>query len=823
MTRAALAETSPKRPGRGWLRSLRRALGWSALAVVTLTAIAAGWAWWSLRGSLPKLEDTRDIAGLVAEVRIERDALGIPTIHGANRRDLALATGFVHGQDRFFQMDLLRRRATGELGGLLGRRARNADARVRVHRLRQVARQALAAEPPARQALVEAYALGVNAGLDSLARPPFEYLVLRAEPESWQPEDSYAVLLAMFLQVQDENGDYESTLSLLNESLPPALFDFLVPRGTEWDTAIDGTVLGGGPLPAPNDVLLVASTPTDDDGMPTDESSTADTGSNAWAVAGSRTADARAILANDMHLGLSLPNIWYRASLVWPEEDGTAQHGTAQHGTVQRVTGITLPGAPVIVSGSNGRVAWGFTNSQIDTSDVVVWSPEEADDNTYLTPEGREPYQRHQEILRFKDGSEETLEVIWTRWGPLLEKDHRGRRKAVRWVGHEPAAVNFHLLELESASNVDQAVDIANRSGMPAQNLLTVDADGRIAWTIAGILPRRVGFDGRLPGSWADGSRSWSGWLAPEDVPRVVDPESGLLWSANQRMVGGEMLAKLGDGSYVLAARARQIRDRLEALDQPRELDMLTLQLDDQALFLARWRELLLEVLTPAATQADPRRAEARDLVEDWQGRAAPDAVGYRIVRRYRIALAQQVFGHLTRACKEIDPDFVYRLAVHLYEGPLWQMARQHPPHLLAPEHVSWQAQHLAAVDAALDFLLADGAPLDEQSWGERNTLAIRHPLGGLPLIGRFLSMPSQQVPGDNYMPRVQHPSAGASERMIVAPGHEAEGTFQMPGGQSGHPLSKHFDDQHASWVEGRPAAFLPGAPLATTTLRPLS
>ncbi|MEM7584690.1 MAG: penicillin acylase family protein, partial [Acidobacteriota bacterium] len=296
-----------------------------------------------------------------------------------------------------------------------------------------------------------------------------------------------------------------------------------------------------------------------------------------------------------------------------------------------------------------------------------------------------------------------------------------------------------------------------------------------------------------------------------------------LLWSANQRMVGGEMLAKLGDGSYMLAARARQIRDRLEALDQPRELDMLELQLDDEALFLTRWRDLLLEVLTPAAAQADPRRAEARALVADWQGRATPNAVGYRIVRRYRIALAQQVFGHLTRACKEIDPEFVYRLSVHLYEGPLWQLARHQPPHLLAPEHATWQSQHLAAVDAAIDFLLEGGASLEERSWGERNTLTIRHPLAGLPLIGRLLRMPAQQVPGDNYMPRVQHPAAGASERLVVAPGYEAEGTFQMPAGQSGHPLSKHFEDQHATWVEGRPASFLPGAPLASTILRPHS
>lgn len=794
-------------------RFLFKTLAVILLLLVVAVIVGTGWGWWSLKGSLPTLEGESELAGLTSPVTIERDALGVPTLRGENRLDVARATGFVHGQDRFFQMDLFRRRATGELAGVFGQRARKTDMRIRLHRLGEVSRQALAADLPENRALAQAYAEGVNAGLGSLSTKPFEYYVARAEPEPWKPEDSYAVLLAMFLQVQGENAGYDADLALLQECLSPALFDYLTPRGTEWDAAIDGTQMGGGPLPGPEGDGALPSAPLAPAGgeLPEDGPTSADTGSNAWAVAGSKTADGRALIANDMHLGLTVPNIWYRASFAW----------TGTGGEPRRMTGLTLPGAPVMVTGSNGRIAWGFTNAQIDNSDLIVWETDEADDETYLTPEGREPYARHEEVLRFKGGEEETFEVLWTRWGPVLEDDHLGRKRVARWVGHDPRAVNLRLSELEQADNVDDAVAVANHSGLPAQNMIVADHTGRIAWTIAGILPRRVGFDGRLPGSWAHGERTWDGWLEPEEYPRIVDPESGLLWSANNRMVGGEMLEVLGDGSYVLAARASQIRDRLHALTSPDEKDMLALQLDDEALFLKRWHELLVTALTPEAAAGDPRRAEARELLADWNGRADPDSVGYRLVRRFRIELARQVFGHLTQACHEIEPDFVYRTTIHFYEGPLWQLVQERPRHLLAEEHATWDDQLLAGLDGAIEFLTQDEAVLAEQTWGERNTLRIRHPLSGLPVIGSHLKMPAQKVSGDNYMPKVQHPNGGASERMVVSPGREADGIFHMPTGQSGHPLSPHFDDHQQAWVEGQATPFLPGEPVNTYVLRP--
>ncbi len=819
MSSRALGGKDALRAGAGGLgrislpRRLLRLLTRLLLLGLLLLAAVGCWAWWSLRASLPKLEGKLPVAGLLADVIVERDSLGVPTLKAEDRKDLAMATGFVHAQDRFFQMDLLRRRASGELAEVFGRRARASDLRLRRHRLRNTAERSLAAAPAERRALVEAYAMGVNAGLAALRKPPFEYLVLRAEPEPWSPVDTYLVLLAMFLQVQGENGEFDHFLGLLHDLLPQELYEFLTPMGTEWDAPLDGSRVAEAPLPSGSLPTVSADALAAMDGTPEadrDQIAAADLGSNAWAVAASRTADGRALLANDMHLPLTLPNIWYRAAFRWREDS-----------LERRIDGITLPGIPLMVAGSNGQVAWGLTNGQIDTSDLIVWAEGEANDQGYQSPEGWRAYTRHSERLRFRGGEEETVEVVWTHWGPLVEPDHRGRRRAVRWVAHEPAAVNLAFLGMETAASVEEAVEVANRSGLPAQNFVVADTTGSIAWIVAGILPRRVGLSGRLPASWSDGTRAWRGWLAPEEVPRVIDPPSGLLWSANHRMVGGEALAKLGDGGYTLAARAWQIREGLERLEHPDEGAMLALQLDDRALFLERWRELLLQqVLTPGVVAGNPRRVQAQELVEAWQGRAIPEAVGYRIVRRFRIEVARQVFGGLTQACREADEGFVYRLGLHRYEGPLWRLVQERPAHLLSPGYDDWSSLLIAALDAAFEVLMADGGELDAQTWGKRNTLAIRHPLAGLPLIGRALRMPARAVAGDNYMPRLQHPSAGAANRLVVSPGHESSGFLQMPGGQSGHPLSPHFGDHQEAWAEGWESPLLPGPAVNELRLR---
>ena len=794
----------------------RRAL-WIGLGLLLALPIGAGgWLYLQLHGSLAQLDGAAPLAGLSAPVIVERDALGIPTIRGESRLDVARATGFVHAQERFFQMDLLRRTAAGELAALLGTTALPLDRAHRLHRFRYRAQHVLTAAAE-EQALITAYTAGVNAGLAALSAPPFEYLLLRTAPEPWRPEDTPLAVYAMYLDLQNQQWPRESARGVLRDALPPELAAFLDPPGTEWDAPLQGEPFPAPPPPGPDvlDLRHLHSARPRVGGEPGVGAEfltefAEPLGSNNWAVAGRLTAHGGALLANDMHLALRLPNIWYRATLIFPDESGHER----------RIAGVTLPGTPAIVSGSNGHLAWGYTNSEGDWADLVELEPA-ADGNSYQTPDGPRAFTRIQERLVVKDGPAETLDILETVWGPVADRDHRGRRRALRWVAHDARAVNLGLLALERADTVDAAIEIVNRAGAPAQNVLLAGADGRIAWTLSGPIPRRFGHNGRLPSSWADGRRGWSDWLESAEYPRIVEPPSGRLWTANGRVVDGSWLGIVGDGGYALGARARQIRDGLLARNQFDERDFLALQLDDRARFLERWRELLLAVLTPAAGRADPRRDQLRRYVADWGGRAAVDSVGYRAVRAFRLQVWDRVFMPLTARCRQADPRFDYSL-FRQSEGPLWRLVSQQPLHLLDPRYPDWSALLLDAADATRAELTADGQPLAAHTWGDYNQVRIQHPFSRvLPWLSGWLDLPAHALPGDLYMPRIQTLTSGASERLVVVPGREAAGILHLPGGQSGHPQSPFYRAGHAAWAAGEPLPLSPGPTTHRLRLEP--
>jgi penicillin amidase len=541
-------------------------------------------------------------------------------------------------------------------------------------------------------------------------------------------------------------------------------------------------------------------------------------GSNNWAVAGTHSVHGGALLANDMHLGLGVPNTWYRASLVFPGPDGHER----------RVTGVTLPGSGSVVVGSNGQVAWGFTNSEGDWADLVVLEPDPANKDAYLTPEGPRLLEHATETIRVKGAADERLEVASTIWGPVVDTDHKGRKRALAWVPLREGGLNAALFRMEQARDIDEAQAIAPLAGIPHQNFVTADTGGRIGWTIMGRIPRRVGYDGRLPTSWADGTRRWDGWLSPEEQPRIKDPASGRIWTANARVVAGAKLAIVGHGGYDLGARQRQIRDDLLALDKAGEKDMLAVQLDDRALFLERWRTLLLELLGTDAVARDARRREARRLVDAWGAHAAIASPGYRIVRQFRVQVSRDALTPLVAACTAADPRFDYlgrrpNQGSRQWEGPLWALVTARPAHLLDPRYARWEDLLLHSLDVVLDELTQGRALLAERTWGERNTTEIQHPLSRVaPRLSPWLDMRREPLPGDGNMPRVQAPANGASERLCVSPGREEQGYFHMPAGQSGHPLSPHYRDGHAAWAQGEPTPFLPGPPAHVLTLVPL-
>lgn len=822
------------------LRVLRLLLVLAALVAAASVAVA----WWAraqLRASLAQLDGRHAVPGLSAPVTIARDALGIPTIRGASRQDVARATGFVHAQDRFFQMDLARRRAAGELSELVGPRAVAADREIRVHRFRAEAQRAVRLMQPAERRLLEAYTAGVNAGLSALAAEPFEYLVLRQSPIPWRPEDTFLVVLSMFVTLQDSEGAYESTLGTMSDVLPKAMFDFLAPRGTELDTPIVGDAFPLPPIPGPEVYDLRTKrwnspsstpripSPTGPNPNNPNQSGTrlswdsgsglwdwdsfrgreAAVGSNNFAVSGALTANGGALVANDMHLTIRVPNIWYRAELEWPDH---------------RLIGITLPGVPALVVGSNTHVAWGFTNTYADWSDIILLETDDAHPNQYRAPDGWRTFESHDEVIRVAGQPDQTYIVQWTIWGPVLGVDYKGRTRAYRWVAHSAEQLARSISPLEDARTVDEAFDVANGLGTPGQNFVVADANGHIGWSVYGSIPRRVGVDGRLPASWADGARRWDGWLNPDEYPRIVDPPGGRIWTANARVADGDALARLGDGSYEIGSRARRIRERLTARTQFAPRDLLAIQLDTNTAFIGRWRAVLLEALSPASVRNATRgRADLAELVgRGWTDSAAPDSAAYRLTRAFRDLMSERVIAFVLADCYEADPTFDYTTE-RRRDAAILALVTEQPYHLLDPQYATWQEMILSTIDATIANVMRGAlGELRDRVWSEFNVTAYRHPLSAaLPFVGRWLDMPRHDVPGDLYTPRVQWGSIGASERMVVSPGREAEGIMHMPTGQSGHPLSPFYANSHDAWVNGTPTPFLPAATEHTLTLTP--
>ncbi|NOY73495.1 MAG: penicillin acylase family protein, partial [Gammaproteobacteria bacterium] len=395
--------------------------------------------------------------------------------------------------------------------------------------------------------------------------------------------------------------------------------------------------------------------------------------------------------------------------------------------------------------------------------------------------------------------------------------------RVLRWIAHFPHAVNMNLLELEQANDVPDALNTANTIGIPAQNIIVTDKRGQIGWSIAGIIPKRSALDNeiRTPISWTEAENSWQSWLEPQHYPQVINPDSHRLWTANSRVIAGDAAYKIGDGGFVLGARATQIRNRLQATEKFNEKDLLAIQLDDRAFFLDRWQHFILELLSKDTIDKHPERQQFRQLIEAWTGHASTESVAYRLVRAYRVFVAETIFTHIMSPAinqdSQLNPLFYKR-----YETPLWQLINEQPEAYLPKKFPSWEALLLAGVDDVVTYFESKKIPLEDASWGQRNTLAMAHPLSlAVPLLSPLINAAAVPLPGDRYMPRVQSPDFGASIRFVVAPGHEENGILQLPAGQSGHPLSPFYMAGHNDWLTGKATPLLPGKTQYTLTLVP--
>lgn len=763
--------------------------------IVCLAGLGLGWLVWS---SLPTYRGEIRLASLAAAVTVAFDPHAIPTIEAGSRLDAYRALGYLHASERLFQMELTRRKMAGKLAEVFGELAWAMDLRQRTLGFHRVAQEIVSRLPKAHRILCEAYAEGVNAYLRDAKLPPLEEVLLGFRPEPWRCQDTMLVVLSMFQEL-DEIGDQERMLTVMAQGLPKEVAAFLTPDEDPLDTPLLGQSCGRRPIrevPVTAIAQLLKGPVTADviDSTPT-------AASNQWAIASPKGA----VLANDMHLALGVPNLWYRARLCYA--------GIT-------LDGITLPGVPGLIAGSNGHIAWGFTNAMADVRDLVVLDIDPFDPGRYRTPDGWEPFQTRIETIAVKGKPPRKLTVSLTRWGPVVDYHWRQRQVAVHWTALDHGAVDLTLLELDRVQTVPEALALFNRAGMPVQNAMAADAHGHIGWTLSGRLPRRYGFDGSISLSWADGRRGWQGYYPPAALPRIIDPPSGFLATANHRILGCNLLP-IGY-NFASSDRIYRIYQQLQSNPGLDPNQSFALQLDTDAGFYRFYLELALTLLRG---DPSPLAGRIRLALERWNGRADTESLGLPILDRWQTRLKQVVLNPLLAPCLQLDPKFRYRWLKS--EVPLRQLlALRHPDTLPDRRFADWTAFLRAHLFQTVEDLERTyRKPIDQLSWGEVNRADITHPLAReLPRLGIWLNLPADPLAGCSECVRVARPNYGASMRLVAAVnGRSGGGLLQMPGGQSGHFLSPHYADQHAYWVAGRPLSLAPGRSVSRLRLLPKS
>lgn len=790
---------------------LKKIGAYFALGAMGLTVSAAGAGYWWLSQSLPKLDGDIPLATLAAPAGIETDSHGIPVITAGSRTDAARVLGYANARDRLFQMDLMRRKNAGRLAEIFGEAAVNSDVQSRIYGYQLKAGQILPKLPPLHRQYLQAYADGVNGYLQQHSALPFEFKVLGYEPEPWQAEDSLLVIFGMFENLTAWAERSERMLSVMQRSLPAEVLAYLTPDTDRFtDELMKHTQSLRPPRPVPANSLRTLLAGRAADAYRLADASPGETlaGSNAWAVGGSKTADGRAILANDMHLGISVPNIWYRVELNYPQV---------------RAAGLNLPGTPFLVVGSNRHVAWGMTNLGGDFLDLVKLEVNPEDAGQYKVGDRWQAFDERREVIDIKGGEAKPLLVKETIWGPVADKPLLGQAVAIHWTALDANAVNVDILELEQSETLEQSLHIVNRAGGPQLNVLLADEQGHIAWTLTGKIPRRFGGDGSVSRSWADGKSGWQGYLKAEEMPRVVDPPEGFLVSANERRFAADFPYPVGH-QFANGYRAYRISQRLKQTQQHSEWSLFNLQQDTETEFYGYYQQLALKVLTPEVLAQKPELTALRNYLLSWNGRADTSSLGLPVIVEFRKQLIEAVFTPFLSACKQADSNFLY--SWNYVDTPLQALLNDKPARLL-PDGGSqnWDGFILAQLEASAAKVMARNPDVawSDLTWGKQNKVGHAHPFSkAVPLLSAALNMPSQPLAGcGGYCVRVAGLDFGASERLVVSPGHFQDGILHMPGGQSGHPLSAYYMDQQAFWLAGLPLALPAGKPEHKLMLNP--
>jgi len=763
--------------------------------------------------SAQQMPNTISVPGLRERVTVRRDERGIPYVEAGNDDDLYFAQGYVTASDRLWQMDLLRRNVRGEMAEIFGEAALGEDKRHRTFGTSQVVDETARHLPPNLSQALTAYANGVNAFIDSLNEQttPIEFRLLQYKPRHWTPADSLCVgkLLAEYLsnswQLDIMRGAMlslpkEKREALLLETSP---LDVIVVGSDRSRTA---STLGtqSSRLLVAKDILTELNASLESQHQSSERlginSPNLETfqASNNWVVSGKYTASGKPLLANDPHIPASAPNIWYQTELSAPG---------------MHVAGVTFPGAPGIVIGHNDFIAWGATNLGPDVQDVYIEKFDKDNPNRYLTPGGwRDAQLRHEQInvrknpLDPKSVQPQTLDVTVTRHGPIvLEKD--GVRYALRWPALDSANLEIAgIFDANRARNWKEFTEGLSHYSGPTQNFVYADVDGHIGYYGAGKIPIRKSGDGSLPYDGATDEGEWTSYIPFEKLPHSFDPPSGIIVTANQRIVGKDYPYFLSH-NWAPPYRARRIFDLLSAKPKLTTDDFRRIQADTYSIAmstfaLAAAKSLKSVVSEPGAATGSSFTPELSNLIaelESWDGMMNADSHTAALVSQMRGLFRTRI---LTAA---INPDLYSNYTWAQSEILIDRIVTEQPTEWLPKEFPTYSDLFRASYKEARKNLAQSFGPDESQwTWGKIAVVRFNHPLSTVPFIGAQFAIAPFPQNGSGGSINV---GSSVSMRLIADPGDWDKTQNGIPLGESGIPNSAHWKDQLDDWRNVTPRA----------------
>jgi penicillin G amidase len=772
-------------------RSTRRSVARGAL--IGLVLVAAG-VTVVLRGSLPQLSGRVAVPGISRPIEIERDRSGIPHIYAESDLDAYFGLGYAHAQDRLWQMEMSRRAGSGTLSEVFGTKTLENDRFFRTLGIRRAAAENVEHLDAKTRDILKAYAEGVNAYLRGAWILPPEFLFFRHKPAPWAPVDSLVWLKMMAWSLSGNLWDELLNVRLRHRLTQQDAEDLLPPYpGDEarWPPDLDAVV---GPLDAAAAALLESAP----------GGATPGVGSNAWVVDGTRTESGKPLLANDPHLMLSAPSVWYFAHL---------------HAPGLNVIGATLPGLPTVILGRNDRVAWGYTNTRPDTQDLFVEKTLPGDPSRYSTPEGPRAFDTVHEIIQVKGAPEEELRVRVSRHGPVISDVYPAVRAAMPmdtvlalgWVGLRADDLTLQFtVKAATAGTGDDLSRAACDFHSPQQSIVYADVDGEIGFVAAGRVPvRRADNDtlGLIPvPGWLE-RYDWTGFIPCEELPRDAGKSSGKLVTANQKITPDGYRYWM-NGAWAPPYRAHRISALLDATARHTVPDFMRIQTDV--------KDPTAEELLPRLLQIEPEDAEQAAILERmrrWDAEMARDRPEPLIfaewVRQLSGLMYRGKLGDFADEVSDYNPRFLVKVLTDTSTQARW-----------CPEEPAGEANRCAgrvrrALALALERLdAAYGRDPSKWSWGAAHTATFTHQtLGRLPLLSRLLNPRTASSGGQETVSvsAYYYDEVDAAYVTASAPSFRAiydfsdleRSVYVLSPGQSGHPLSPLYKDMIAPWSEG--------------------